>query len=257
MSAAPNLLEVTGLTVRFGGLVALDGVDVVVAEGETVGVIGPNGSGKTTLFNALTGLYAPAGGEIVFRGRRLAGLEAHAIARLGIARTFQASRLCLALSVFDNILIGMHAGRRTGVVDFVVRRGRFLGEMRTAIERVSHLLALFNGDLPRRGFERVGQLPQIDRRRVEICRALAAGPTLLLLDEPSEGLAPVVVQQIQKILRGLKAEGMSMLLVEQNLHFALSLADRHTLLVDGEVKETLTTAQVRARDRELLDYLSV
>jgi branched-chain amino acid transport system ATP-binding protein len=90
-----------------------------------------------------------------------------------------------------------------------------------------------------------------------IARVLRAGPTLLLLDEPSEGLAPVVVQQIGKILRGLKAEGMSMILVEQNLHFALSLADRHTLLVDGEVKETLTTPQVRARDRELLDYLSV
>jgi len=132
VSASPRLLEVAGLTVRFGGLVALDGVDVGVAKGETVGVIGPNGSGKTTFFNALTGLLVPAAGEIVFLGRRLAGLEAHAIARLGIARTFQASRLCLALSVFDNILIGMHAGRRTGVVDFVVRRGRFLGEMRTA-----------------------------------------------------------------------------------------------------------------------------
>jgi len=185
-----SLLEATGLTVRFEGLVALDGVNVAVAEGETVGVIGPNGSGKTTLFNALTGLLAPAAGEIVFLGRRLVGLEAHAIARLGIARTFQASRLCLDLSVFDNILIGMHARRRTSLLDFVARRGRFLGEMRAAIERASHLLTLFNRALPQRGFERVGQLPQIDRRRVEICRALAAGPRLLLLDEPSAGMSP-------------------------------------------------------------------
>ena len=201
MSAAPNLLEVTGLTVRFGGLVALDGVDVVVAEGETVGVIGPNGSGKTTLFNALTGLLAPAAGDVVFLGRRLTGLEAHAIARLGIARTFQASRLCLDLSAFDNILIGMHARRRTGLLDSVVRRGRLVGEMRAAIERASHLLALFNRDLPRRGFERVGQLPQIDRRRVEICRALAAGPRLLLLDEPSAGMNPEETAELMRDLR--------------------------------------------------------
>src|SRR5207247_7643482 len=108
VSVSPSLLEVAGLTVRFGGLVALDGVDVVVAEGETVGVIGPNGSGKTTFFNALTGLLVPAAGEIVFLGRRLATRAAHPIARLGMARTFQASRLCVALSVVCNILTGRH-----------------------------------------------------------------------------------------------------------------------------------------------------
>ena len=228
MSASPRLLEVAGLTVRFGGLVALDGVDVGVAKGETVGVIGPNGSGKTTFFNALTGLYAPAAGEIVFLGRRLAGLEAHAIARRGIARTFQVSRLCLALSVFDNILIGMHAGRRTGVVDFVVRRGRFLGEMRTAIERVSHLLALFNGDLPRRGFERVGQLPQIDRRRVEICRALAAEPRLLLLDEPSAGMNPEETAELMRDLQIVREEmpGLSVVIIEHDMFVIEGVSQR-------------------------------
>ena len=228
MSAAGALLDVRGLTVRFGGLVALDGVDVAVAEGETVGVIGPNGSGKTTLFNALTGLYAPAGGEIVFRGRRLAGLEAHAIARLGIARTFQASRLCLDLSVFDNILIGMHAGRRTGLVDFVVRRRRFLGEIRAALERASHLLALFNRDLPSRGFERVGQLPQIDRRRVEICRALAAAPTLLLLDEPSAGMNPEETAELMRDLRIVREEmpGLSVVIIEHDMFVIEGVSQR-------------------------------
>jgi branched-chain amino acid transport system ATP-binding protein len=228
VSAADALLDVRGLTVRFGGLVALDGVDVAVAEGETVGVIGPNGSGKTTLFNALTGLYAPAGGEIVFRGRRLAGLEAHAIARLGIARTFQASRLCLDLSVFDNILIGMHAGRRTGLVDFVVRRRRFLGEIRAALERASHLLALFNRDLPSRGFERVGQLPQIDRRRVEICRALAAAPTLLLLDEPSAGMNPEETAELMRDLRIVREEmpGLSVVIIEHDMFVIEGVSQR-------------------------------
>ena len=228
MSAAPNLLEVTGLSVRFGGLVALDGVDVVVAEGETVGVIGPNGSGKTTLFNALTGLLAPAAGDVVFLGRRLTGLEAHAIARLGIARTFQASRLCLDLSAFDNILIGMHARRRTGLLDSVVRRGRLVGEMRAAIERASHLLALFNRDLPRRGFERVGQLPQIDRRRVEICRALAAGPRLLLLDEPSAGMNPEETAELMRDLRIVRDEmpGLSVVIIEHDMFVIEGVSQR-------------------------------
>jgi ABC-type sugar transport system ATPase subunit len=122
----PVRLVTQGLTVRFGGLEALGGVDVTVAAGETVGVIGPNGSGKTTLFNAISGLYQPAAGEIRLEGRPLAGLEPHLIARLGVARTFQASRLCLGLSVFDNVLIGMHARRRTGLVDAVGKCARVL-----------------------------------------------------------------------------------------------------------------------------------
>ena len=254
MSAAPNLLDVTGLTVRFGGLVALDGVDVVVAEGETVGVIGPNGSGKTTLFNALTGLLAPAAGDVVFLGRRLTGLEAHAIARLGIARTFQASRLCLDLSAFDNILIGMHARRRTGLRDSVVRRGRLVGEMRAAIERASHLLALFNRDLPRRGFERVGQLPQIDRRRVEICRALAAGPRLLLLDEPSAGMNPEETAELMRDLRIVRDEmpGLSVVIIEHDMFVIEGVSQRVVAfnygrkIAEGSFAEVARDAEVRA-----------
>jgi ABC-type branched-subunit amino acid transport system ATPase component len=213
------LLEARGLSVRFGGLVALDGVDVAVGAGETVGVIGPNGSGKTTFFNALTGLYAPAAGEIVFGGRRITGLEAHAIARLGIARTFQASRLCLGLSVFDNILIGMHARRTTGLVDSVFRRWRFLREMSGAVERAAHLLALFSRDLPARGFEPVGQLPQIDRRRVEICRALATEPKLLLLDEPSAGMSPEETAELMRDLQIVREEmpGLSVVIIEHDM----------------------------------------
>jgi len=254
VSAAPNLLDVTGLTVRFGGLVALDGVDVVVAEGETVGVIGPNGSGKTTLFNALTGLLAPAAGDVVFLGRRLTGLEAHAIARLGIARTFQASRLCLDLSAFDNILIGMHARRRTGLLDSVVRRGRLVGEMRAAIERASHLLALFNRDLPRRGFERVGQLPQIDRRRVEICRALAAGPRLLLLDEPSAGMNPEETAELMRDLRIVRDEmpGLSVVIIEHDMFVIEGVSQRVVAfnygrkIAEGSFAEVARHAEVRA-----------
>jgi branched-chain amino acid transport system ATP-binding protein/sulfate-transporting ATPase len=214
-----SLLETRGLTVRFEGLVALADVDVAVAEGETVGVIGPNGSGKTTLFNALTGLYRLAAGDIVFRGNSVAGLEPHLIARLGMSRTFQSSRLCLQLSVFDNVLAGMVAARRTGLLDAVMSRHRARAEMREAITRATHLLGLFNPDLPARGWERAGQLPQIDRRRVEICRALAASPVLLLLDEPSAGMSPEETRELMKDLQIVRDErpGLSIIIIEHDM----------------------------------------
>ena len=247
------LLETRGLTVSFGGLVALDAVDVAVDGGETLGVIGPNGSGKTTFFNALTGLYAAAAGDIRFEGRNLVGLDAHVISRLGMARTFQASRLCLGLSVFDNVLIGMHARRRSGLVDFVVRRARFLAEIRDAIERAAHLLALFNRELPARGFEPVGQLPQIDRRRVEICRALASQPRLLLLDEPSAGMSPEETAELMKDLQIVREEmpGLSVIIIEHDM-FVIEGVSRRVVafnygrkIAEGSFAAVAANAEVR------------
>ena len=251
------ILEARGLSVRFGGLVALDAVDVAVGAGETVGVIGPNGSGKTTLFNALTGLYAAAAGEVVFLGRSLAGLEAHAIARRGIARTFQASRLCLGLSVFDNILIGMHARRRTGLLDAVVRRGRARSEMGGAIQSASHLLSLFNRELPGRGFERVGQLPQIDRRRVEICRALAAGPKLLLLDEPSAGMNPEETAELMRDLQIVREEmpGLSVIIIEHDMFVIEGVSQRVVAFNYGRKIAEGPFAAVAAHDEVREAYL--
>ena len=247
------LLETRGLTVRFGGLVALDAVDVAVDGGETLGVIGPNGSGKTTFFNALTGLYAAAAGDIRFEGRNLVGLDAHVISRLGMARTFQASRLCLGLSVFDNVLIGMHARRRSGLVDFVVRRARFLAEIRDAIERAAHLLALFNRELPARGFEPVGQLPQIDRRRVEICRALASEPRLLLLDEPSAGMSPEETAELMKDLQIVREEmpGLSVIIIEHDMFVIEGVSGRVVAfnygrkIAEGSFAAVAANAEVR------------
>ena len=247
------LLETRGLTVRFGGLVALDAVDVTVDGGETLGVIGPNGSGKTTFFNALTGLYAAAAGDIRFEGRNLVGLDPHVISRLGMARTFQASRLCLGLSVFDNVLIGMHARRRSGLADFVVRRARFLAEIRDAIERAAHLLALFNRELPARGFEPVGQLPQIDRRRVEICRALASEPRLLLLDEPSAGMSPEETAELMKDLQIVREEmpGLSVIIIEHDM-FVIEGVSRRVVafnygrkIAEGSFAAVAANAEVR------------
>jgi ABC-type branched-subunit amino acid transport system ATPase component len=251
-----SLFLTEGLTVRFGGLTALDGVAVGVAEGETVGLIGPNGSGKTTFFNAVTGLV-PAAGTVRFRGRELRGLEAHAICRQGIARTFQSSRLCLRLSVFDNVLIGMHTQVRTGVLDAVFRRRRLLAEVRQAMTRAAHLLGLFNPDLPARGFERVEALPQIDRRRVEICRALASRPQLLLLDEPSAGMSPAETVELMKDLQVVREEmpGLSIVIIEHDMFVIEGVSRRVVAFNYGRKIAEGTFAEVAADEAVREAYL--
>jgi branched-chain amino acid transport system permease protein len=225
---AMKLLDVQGLTVRFGGLIAIDGVTLAVDEGETVGLIGPNGSGKTTLFNAITGLYPAAAGEVAFAGERISGLEPHVICRRGIARTFQASRLCLDLSTFDNVLIGLHPHARSSGWRALLARSRFLAEVRDALDVARSLLALFNPDLVRRGFDRAGALPQIDRRRVEICRALASRPSLLLLDEPSAGMTPEETDELMKDLRIVREQmpGLSVVIIEHDMYVIEGVSQR-------------------------------
>jgi ABC-type branched-subunit amino acid transport system ATPase component len=250
-------LMTRGLTVRFGGLEALAGVDVAVAPGETVGVIGPNGSGKTTFFNAISGLYRAAAGEIRLEGRPLVGLEPHTIAQLGVARTFQASRLCLDLSVFDNVLIGMHARRRTSLVDSVLRRDQFRGEMRAGLAEASRLLRLFSPGLVDRGFDRVGQLPQIDRRRVEICRALALRPRLLLLDEPSAGMSPAETAELMRDLQIVRAEApeLSLVIIEHDMFVIEGVSQRVMAFNYGRKIAEGTFAEVAAHPEVREAYL--
>jgi len=246
-----SLFATRGLTVRFGGLTAVDHVDVSVDEGETLGLIGPNGSGKTTFFNAVTGLV-PATGDVRFRGESLRGLEPYAICQRGIARTFQASRLCLGLSVFDNVLIGMHTHVLSGLWDSFFRRRRVISEVRRELEQVAHLLGLFNADLVDRGFDPVGELPQIDRRRVEICRALAARPRLLLLDEPSAGMSPEETVELMKDLQIVREEmpGLSIILIEHDMFVIEGVSRRVVAFNYGRKIAEGTFAEV-ARDEEV------
>jgi len=230
------LLEVSDLNAWYGQAQALHGVSLAVNEGECLALIGRNGAGKTTTLRSIMGVLRKKTGTIRFRGKDISRLNSHQIARLGVAYVPEERAIFATLTVKENLELppvwnpkGWTSRKCTEAFPALGARGEHSG----------------------------AKLSGGEQQMLAIARVLRAGPTLLLLDEPSEGLAPVVVQQIQKILRGLKSEGMSMLLVEQNLHFALSLADRHTLLVDGEVKETLTTPEVRARNRELLDHLSV
>lgn len=252
-----SLLETTGLTVRFGGLVAIDGVSVAVDKGETVGLIGPNGSGKTTLFNAITGLYPAASGEITFAGDRISGLDTHTISRRGIARTFQSSRLCLELSTFDNVLIGLHAHVHAGLWRALVERRRFVAEIQAALRVVAHLLELFNGDLVRRGFDRASELPQIDRRRVEICRALASRPQLLLLDEPSAGMNPEETAQLMTDLRVVRDEmpGLAMIVIEHDMYVIEAVSQRVVAFNYGRKIAEGTFAAVAANEEVREAYL--
>lgn len=196
-----NLLTTKELSIQFGGLVAVDRVDIEVKRNTIMGLIGPNGSGKTTIFNMITGLYIPTGGDIQFNGETLIGKPAHEIARKGVARTFQTSRLCLDLSVLDNVFIGMHSRQKQGLFSAVFNRQLVADEIGEAREKVLYLLNIFNPELIKRAGEPAGRLPQIDRRRVEICRAMAADPRLLLLDEPSAGMTPEEITELMKDIR--------------------------------------------------------
>jgi len=227
-------IEAVGLEKSYGAVRVLAGVDLRVSRGSVLALLGPNGAGKTTILQTVAGLLPAISGEITVVGQSPSVRRPYLAARHGLAYVPDSRCLFQSLTVRQNLAIA-------------ARRSR--SDVDSVFEYLPALKPLSKRD--------AGLLSGGEQQMLAIARVLRAGPTLLLLDEPSEGLAPVVVQQIQKILRGLKAEGMAMLLVEQNLHFALSLADRHTLLVDGEVKETLTTPEVRARNRELLDHLSV
>jgi ABC-type branched-subunit amino acid transport system ATPase component len=232
-----ELFRCENLTKNFGGLKALGGVDFFVSEGEIVGLIGPNGAGKTTLFNVITGVHRPDRGRFTLRGEDLTGLVPHQIKKKGISRTFQQSRLVLALSVYDNLFIGMLEGFQSGFFDTLVRRSRFKRELRGAVEKANELLSQFNEDLIAKGFTTVNDISQIDRRRLEICRALATEPALLLLDEPSAGMSPEesieLMNDISRVQKKYYPQ-LSIILVEHDMLVIEGITDRVVALNYGQ-----------------------
>lgn len=186
--AAGPILSCRGLTRRFGGLVALDGLSFELAHDSVLGLIGPNGSGKTTFFNVLTGIYAASEGELIFGGEAITRAPPRRIFHAGIARTFQRSRLCLPLSIFDNVAVGDLARLHLGLGWNLFRRGKLRGQVAALREAVRALLHGFSPPLADKLDQPAASVPMIDRRRIEICRALISRPRLLLLDEPSAGM---------------------------------------------------------------------
>lgn len=214
-----NLFISRELTKRFGGLVAVDQLNLEVRANEILGLIGPNGSGKTTFFNVVTGIYPTEEGEITFDGNDITNLSAQAIYRAGIARTFQRSRLSLSLSIFDNIMIGNHKRLDQGLWFNLVKRAAFKRQFEENFERARELVGVFDPPLADRMFESVGGFSMIDRRRIEICRALISRPKLLLLDEPSAGMTREETTQLMDDILEVRDrfEDLTVIIIEHEM----------------------------------------
>jgi ABC-type branched-subunit amino acid transport system ATPase component len=230
------LLAVRRLTVQFGGLTAINDLSLEVQPGEIVGVIGPNGSGKTTLFNCITGLYRATTGSIAFGSppAEVARLAPHDIVEAGISRTFQTLRVFPNLSVLENVLVGVHCRRRAGVLGAIFRPSWVVTEEAEAARRARELLGIFGERLLPRTTWPARSLSYANRRRLEIARALATDPRLLLLDEPTAGMNPTEKQELTSVIRTIRDRGVTVLLIEHDMRVVMQTADRVIAMNYGE-----------------------
>jgi branched-chain amino acid transport system ATP-binding protein len=249
-SATGPLLAVRDISVRFGGIIALNGISFDVSRGDVVGLIGPNGAGKTTLFNCLSRLYIPNEGDILFEGRSIMGAPRHAIASIGMGRTFQNVALFDRMSVLDNVKVGCHSQTRAGFIASVLRLNGVAAEEQAITERARELIAFM--DLEPFAAMPAGPLPFPIRKRVELARALAARPKLLLLDEPAAGLnhdeIDVLKQQIRRVV---EVQKVTTLLVEHHMSLVMSVSDKVVAIDFGKKIADGTPAQVQ-RDPEVI-----
>jgi branched-chain amino acid transport system ATP-binding protein len=226
-----TLLEVANITKRFGGLVALSGVSFAIARGEIYGLIGPNGAGKTTLFNVLTGLYRQDEGTFHFDGRPLRNVTPDRIADLGIARTFQNIRLFANLSALENVMIGRHVRTKAGVVGAILRDKGTRTEEAEIHKRARELLDYVG--IAKRRHDLAKHLSYGDQRRLEIARSLATEPKLLALDEPAAGMNATEKVELRKLLESVRADGITLLLIEHDVRLVMGLCDRVLVLDYG------------------------
>jgi branched-chain amino acid transport system ATP-binding protein len=267
MAGNTPLLSLRGLTRAFGGLTAVDHIDLDLGQGELVSIIGPNGAGKTTLFNLVTGLDRPDAGAVRLDGQDITGLSAEKLAGHGVARTFQLGRVFGNLSVMDNVLIGAHA-RLAAVKPAIPLIGPLLelglallqppsvaAEEERLREEVRAILKRFGERLLPRIDQPAYSLSYANRRRIEIARALALKPRLLLLDEPTAGMNPTETAEMQALISELKAEGLTILLIEHKLDMVMRLSDRVVVMDEGRKIAEGTGEAVRSDPKVIEAYL--
>jgi len=253
VATVTQLLEARGLSKRFGGVVALDCLDLIVASNEIVGLIGPNGSGKTTFFNVITGIYGADAGRVTFDGADITKAPSRAVYQAGISRTFQRSRLSLPLSIFDNIMIGNYKHLNQGLWFNLARRASFKREFEESYRSARALVEVFEPALADRMFEPVVGLPMIDRRRIEICRALVSAPKLLLLDEPSAGMTNDETTELMDdiLLVRERNKNLTIIIVEHEMGVIERITDRCVVLnfgrkiAEGPYRRIASDAQVQ------------
>lgn len=251
------LLEVSGLTKDFGGVRAIDHLDMYVDAGEIVSVIGPNGAGKTTLFNLVTGMIPPDEGDIRFEGRSIVGLRPSQILSLGIARTFQNVRLFPEMTVRENVMVARHARTRSGVLSALLRTPRFRREEEETRRRAEEALAFFGPRLVGYRFDQTAMsLSYANRRRLEIARAMASDPKLLLLDEPTAGMNPRETQELTELIRKMRDEkGLTILFIEHDMRVVKGVAERVIVLDYGRKIAEGTYDEVAHNEQVIQAYL--
>ena len=250
-----SILSVRNLAKHFDGLLAVDDVSFDVPAGSIVGIIGPNGSGKTTLINMITGVYVPSAGDILFDGQSVAGRKSFEIARIGIARTFQNIRLFDELSVLENVMVGADAARGAAYFPALLGLGSELRREADAARDAMALLASFSDDLVRRADVQAGTLPYADKRRLEIARALALRPRLLLLDEPAAGMSPDEIRTLVREIKGLAVGGLTVILVEHKMRLIEGVTDSVIVLDHGKKIADAPFDQVRRQKNVVEAYL--
>ncbi|PWH14214.1 MAG: ABC transporter ATP-binding protein [Anaerolineae bacterium] len=249
-----TLLHTTDVVKRFGGLTAVNKMNFHLEKGEIVSIIGPNGAGKTTFFNTLTGIYRPEEGKIVFNGHSLVGLRPDQIASLGIARTFQNIRLFGNMTVLENILVGMHPRLKQDMPSILLQ-SRWFKEEERAAEQKAHMLMKYVG-LGNVENELAKNLPYGGQRKVEVARALASDPLLLLLDEPTAGMNPQETEEAIRLFRRIRDEkGVTVLLIEHDMRVVMNISERISVMDYGEKIAEGSPAEIRSNQRVIEAYL--